>query len=152
VASGPALRARAAELRRQGVPTGLAPGFEVADVFAAAAAGDELGTRVVTELTGYVAAAVTGVTALVDPERVILDGAVGRALEPWLPGLRSAVAAAVFRAPEIVVSGLGQDAAVTGAIARALALVSELDLPAPLSRMSTARMRSPMGPEGIRPS
>jgi glucokinase len=134
VASGPALRARAAELRQQGVPTRLAAGFEVADVFAAASAGDQLGAQVVAELTGYVTAVVVGITALVDPERVILDGAVGRALGPWLPELRGAVTEAVFRAPEIVVSGLGQDAAVTGAIARALALVSELDVPPHLTR------------------
>jgi glucokinase len=133
VASGPALHGRAADLLSQGVPTRLRPGFAVADVFAAAAAGDELGTQVVRELTSYVAAVVAGITALVDPERVILGGAIGRALLPWLAELQATVSAAVFRAPEIVVSGLGQDAAVTGAIARALALVSELDLPAHLS-------------------
>jgi glucokinase len=134
VGSGPALRARAAGLLRDGVPTSLDPGFELADVFAAAARGDELGGQVVSELTGHVAATIAGITALVDPQRVILDGAVGRALRPWLDGLRSAVTAQVFRPPEIVVSGLGQDAAVTGAIARALALVAELDAPAQLTR------------------
>jgi glucokinase len=142
VASGPALRARAAELLaasqdggRAGRPgAGLTDGFDVADVFAAAARGDRLGGQVVAELTGHVAAAITGITALVDPERVILDGAIGRALEPWLPALREAVATQVFQPPDIVVSGLGQDAAVTGAIARALALVSELDEPAQLTR------------------
>ena len=142
VASGPALRARTAELLAQaqrppgeaGPGPGLTAGFDVADVFAAAARGDALGRQVVAELTGHVAAAITGITALVDPERVILDGAIGRALEPWLPALREAVAAHVFRPPDIVVSGLGQDAAVTGAIARALALVSELDEPAQLAR------------------
>jgi glucokinase len=133
VASGPALRARAAELL-DSVPTGLSGDFQVADVFAAAAGGDELGRQVVAELVSHVAAAIAGIAALVDPQRVILDGAVGRALRPWLPGLCETVAAEVFRAPEIVVSGLGQDAAVTGAIARALALVSELDAPAQLSR------------------
>jgi len=142
VASGPALRARAAELLAEsqdgdgpgGPGAGLADGFDVADVFAAAARGDRLGGQVVAELTGHVAAAITGITALVDPERVILDGAIGRALEPWLPALREAVATQVFQPPDIVVSGLGQDAAVTGAIARALALVSELDEPAQLTR------------------
>ena len=135
VASGPALRARAAELLRQGAPTSLGRGgFEVADIFAAAAAGDPLGEQVVGELVTYVAAAIVGITALVDPGRVILDGAIGRALAPWLAGLRSAVEAEVFRPPDIVVSKLGPDAAVTGAIARALALVSELDVPAHLSR------------------
>jgi glucokinase len=144
VASGPALRGRAAELLSQGVPTALDGGrFEVADVFAAAASGDDVGVEVVRELVSHVAAAIVGITALVDPERIILDGAIGRALEPWLARLRPAVAAAVFRPPDIVVSGLGQDAAVTGAIARALAMVSELDVPAHLSRHV---MRPPAAP------
>jgi glucokinase len=136
VAAGQALRSRAATLLAQLADPrpGLRDGFGVADVFAAAARGDALGLQVVGELTTHVAAAITGITALVDPERVILDGAIGRALEPWLPGLRDAVAAAVFRSPDIVVSGLGPDAAVTGAIARALALVSEQDAPAQLTR------------------
>jgi glucokinase len=126
VASGPALQARTAELRPGGDPAAV----QLAEVFAAAARGDKLSGQLVAELAGHVAAAIVGVTALVDPERVILDGAIGRALEPWLAGLRETVAAHVFRAPEIVISGLGQDAAVTGAIARALALVAELDQPA----------------------
>jgi len=136
VASGPALQARTADLLRGQAGGASGPGsdpgpgaVQLADVFAAAARGDELSAQVVGELASHVAAAIVGITALVDPERVILDGAIGRALAPWLAGLREAVAAHVFRAPDIVVSGLGQDAAVTGAIARALALVAELDAP-----------------------
>ena len=83
----------------------------------------------VGELIGHVAAAITGATALVDPERIILDGSIGRALEPWLDDLRSAVAAGVFRPPDIVVSTLGPDATVLGAVARALAIAAELDEP-----------------------
>jgi glucokinase len=148
VAAGPALRARAAELIRGGVPSELpaepggGPGFEVADVFAAATRGDQAGRQVVSELTEYVAAAIAGITALVDPERIILDGAVGRALEPWLPELRAGVAASVFAPPGIVVSGLGADAAIAGAIARALAIVSELDVPAHLRPIAYQRHKS----------
>jgi glucokinase len=148
VAAGPALRARAAELVRGGVPSELPvrpggpPGFEVADVFAAASRGDQAGRQVVSELTEYVAAAIAGITALVDPERIILGGAVGRALQPWLPELRAAVAASVFAPPGIVVSGLGADAAIAGAIARALAMVSELDVPAHLRPIAQRRHKS----------
>jgi glucokinase len=84
---------------------------------------------VVGELISYVAAAFTGATALVDPERIILDGSIGRALEPWLEDLRSAVTAGVFRPPDIVISKLGPNATVLGAVARALAIVAELDGP-----------------------
>jgi glucokinase len=144
VASGPALRGRAADLLRRGIPTSLdSGGFDVADVFAAAAHGDPLGRRVLRELVTHVAAAIVGITALVDPERIILDGAIGRALEPWLPSLRETVEAGVFRPPEIVVSKLGPDAAVTGAIARALAVVSELDVPPHLSRHVMRRAGGP---------
>ncbi len=129
VASGTALRARAAELIAGGRPSSLATGYAVADIFTAARRGDQAGGQVVGELIGHVAAAIAGATALVDPERIILDGSIGRALEPWLDDLRSAVAAGVFRSPDIVVSALGPNATVLGAIARALAIVAELDEP-----------------------
>jgi glucokinase len=139
VASGTALRARAAELIAGGRPSSLAtedPGtphasaeYGVADIFTAARSGDQVGVQVVSELIGHVAAAIVGATALVDPERIILDGSIGRALEPWLDDLRTAVAAGVFRPPDIMVSTLGANATVLGAIARALAIVAELDQP-----------------------
>jgi glucokinase len=133
VASGPALRARAGELIGLGVPTSLEAGaFDMADVFAAAARGDGVGERVVRELVGHVAAAIAGTTALVDPDRIILDGRIGRALRPWLGDLRAQATAQVFRPPEIVISELGPNATVTGAIARALAMVTEQERPAQL--------------------
>jgi glucokinase len=136
VASGPALRAQAAALIARGKSSSLPDGFSVADIFAAAAAGDAVGRRVVRDLIAHVAAAIVGTAALIDPERVILDGSIGRALEPWLPELRAAVAERVFRAPEVVISQLGQNATVIGAIARALAMVAEQDTPAQLARRS----------------
>jgi glucokinase len=149
VASGTALRARAAELIAAGRPSSLAAQtgaaetggaetgaaqtggaeYVVADIFTAARAGDQVGVQVVAELVGHVAATIVGATALVDPERIILDGSIGRALEPWIGDLRSAVAAGVFRPPDLVVSTLGANATVLGAIARALAIVAELDQP-----------------------
>jgi glucokinase len=129
VASGTALRVRAAELIRAGRPSSLSGEYAVAGIFAAARNDDPAGGQVIRELVAHVAAAITGATALVDPERIILDGSIGRALEPWLDDLRSAVAAGVFRPPDIVISKLGPNATVLGAIARALAIVAELDGP-----------------------
>ncbi|HSZ38531.1 MAG TPA: ROK family transcriptional regulator [Trebonia sp.] len=131
VASGPALRARAAELIESGAASVLrGREYGVADIFAAARAGDPAGGQVIGELIARTAAAITGITALIDPERIIIDGSIGRALQPWLDDLRAAVAAGVFRSPDIVISGLGRNATVLGAIARALAIVAELDSPA----------------------
>jgi glucokinase len=129
VASGPALRARAADLIAAGATTALRDPFGVEDVFAAALAGDALGEQVVAELVDHLATAIVGVTAVLDPERIILDGRVGRALEPWLPQLTARVEGMVFARPDIVVSSLGADATVVGATARALALVYERDAP-----------------------
>jgi glucokinase len=131
VASGPALRARAAELIRRSPASELSGReYSVADIFAAAKQGDPVGWQVVSELVTQTAAAIIGITSLIDPERIILDGSIGRALEPWLSHLRSAVAASVFRPPDIMISGLGPNATVLGAIARAMAIVAELDSPA----------------------
>jgi glucokinase len=125
LASGPAIRDRALALIDSGMPTSLGgTDFQAADVFAAAAQGDEVGRQVVRELVVYVSVAIIGITAVVDPDRVILDGSVGRALEPWLGHLRTAVEAKVFAPPDIVISRLGPNATIIGAIARALALVS----------------------------
>ncbi len=133
-ASGPALRRQAADLVASGRATSLTGDFTVSDIFVAAAAGDEVGRQVVRNLVVHVAAAIVGTSALVDPERVILDGSIGRALEPWLPELRAAVHERVFRAPEIVISRLGPNGTIIGAIARALAMVSERDAPLQLAR------------------
>ena len=131
VASGPALLARTAELIRRGSASALSDReYSVADIFAAAKDGDPVGGQVVGELITQTAAAIIGITSLIDPERIILDGSIGRALKPWLGDLRAAVAASVFRPPDIVISGLGRDATVLGAIARAMAIVAELDTPA----------------------
>ena len=143
LASGPALRARAAELTGGGQPSSLSGEYAVADIFAAARRGDPAGGQVIDELVGYVAAALTGATALVDPERIILDGSIGRALEPWLEDLRSAVAAGVFRPPDIVISTLGPNATVLGATARALAIVAELDGPSVAQHPSVYRPAVP---------
>jgi glucokinase len=129
VASGTALLARAAELIAGGLPSSLGGEYAVSDIFAAARGGDSACSQVVSDLIEHVAATIAGATALVDPERIILDGSIGRALEPWLEDLHTAVSTSVFRAPDIVISKLGPNATVLGAIARALAMVAELDGP-----------------------
>jgi glucokinase len=143
VASGPALHARAEELISLGEDTSLVAGaFDVAGIFKAAANDDGVGSRVVRELVSHVAAAVVGTTALIDPDRMILDGRIGRALMPWLGELRQQVRAQVFRPPDIVISELGPNATVIGAIARALAMVTEQELPAKIQPVTVLRSRS----------
>ena len=83
--------------------------------------------------SAHVAAAVVGTTALIDPERVILDGSIGRALEPWLPDIRAAVRGQGVSGARDRHLAAGPERGVTGAIARALAMVAEQDTPAQLA-------------------
>lgn len=92
------------------------------EVIDAAAEGDAFAASIVAEVTDHVAMAVIGIASVVDPELVILDGAVGRALGGMVPRIRSLVARHLLVAPEIVVSSLGREGTVMGAIAAALQL------------------------------
>jgi glucokinase len=124
--AGPGVTARAREL------AGVEPSSDLrgatvdaAAVFAGAARGDRVAGQVITELLEHVAMTIVAVTAVVDPERVILDGSVGRALEPYLPRLVRLVEPSVLYAPEVRISTLAPTAALAGAVAEAWALVGE---------------------------
>ena len=71
----------------------------------------------------------TAVTAIVDPARVILGGSIGLALAPYLGKIETLVGQVTYRAPEIVISPLGTNATVIGAIATALAMHRETYTP-----------------------
>jgi glucokinase len=130
--SGPALASRAAQLAAaRPSATSMDPATVTpAQVFQAAASGDEVATAVIGELVETVAIAVTAVTTLVDPARVILGGSIGRALAPYLTQIETVVGRVTYRAPEIVISALGSNATVLGAIAWALATHRDAYAPA----------------------
>jgi glucokinase len=67
--------------------------------------------------------AVVDVCAVVDPERVVLDGTVGRALAPRIPQLAGLVAASLPHPPVIAVSELAPSAVLAGGIAEARRLL-----------------------------
>jgi glucokinase len=92
------------------------------DVIAAAAAGDAFAAGIVAAITDHVAMAMIAIACVVDPQVVILDGAVGRALGGMAPRIRRLVARHVLAPPEIVVSSLGKEGTIIGAIAAALQL------------------------------
>jgi glucokinase len=122
--SGFALTQRAAELAKaRPDQTAMDPGtITPALLFERAGAGDEVAGVVISELVETVAITVTAVTALIDPARVILGGSIGRALEPYREQIEALVTQVTYSAPEIVISPLGANATVIGAIASALAM------------------------------
>jgi glucokinase len=130
--SGPALARRAQDLARtRPGRTSLDPDTVTpARLFEAAGAGDPVARTVIRELIDQVAITVLAVTALVDPDRVILGGSIGRALAPYLGQIEALVGRAAYRAPDLIISTLGPDATVTGAVAAALALHRDSTAPA----------------------
>jgi hypothetical protein len=64
-----------------------------------------------------------------DPAVIILDGGVGRSLEPYLERLSAALAEQLPWSPRLDVSRLGPNATVVGAIATALWLDRQRRVP-----------------------
>jgi glucokinase len=108
---GPWIGARMRELAPDSAVLGAA------SVFAAARAGDPVAGEVVTEVLEHVAMTVVDVTAVVDPELVVLDGSVGRALAPYLDRLVGLVEPSVLYPPDIRVSTLAPTSTLAGAVA-----------------------------------
>lgn len=146
--SGAALIRRAQDLAAAHPQwTSLDPGaITPARLFEAAAARDRVGRTVIGELIDRVATTVNAVAALVDPDRVILDGGIGRALAPYLEQIDALVRRTTYRAPELLISTLGPNATVIGAIAAALTLDRQSSAPVVPSIAAAAGMPSPREP------
>jgi glucokinase len=128
--SGAALTERARVLiKARPGRSGLDPSTVTPALLFETAAADPVARVVIGELIDQVAITVTAITAFVDPERVILDGSIGRALAPYLAKIDALVSSAAYRAPELVTSTLGPNATVIGAIASALARHRESNAP-----------------------
>jgi glucokinase len=156
VASGPAIVQRASELVARAVdgrtaahadglePVSQAapgaasavagPDITVEHVFAAAAAGDPVFGQVVDEVVDWVALALVNVVATVDPELIVLEGRVGRSLEPFLGEIARRMAGRLPVMPRLSVSRLGPKATMLGAIAAALQLAHRQSAPSALFR------------------
>jgi predicted NBD/HSP70 family sugar kinase len=98
------------------------------EVFEAARAGDEAALRVVAAEADHVAHALAGVTAVLDPELVVLGGGIGAQAADLLVGpvtdrLRDLVA---LRPPRIEASTLGTDAVLLGGLAVGLTEARDL--------------------------
>ena len=125
VLAGPSIARRAQELRAAsdgGAGKGATAELSAKAVFEAAASGEPIARQVVGEVLDHVAMAVVGFAVAVDPERVILDGAIGRALEPYVAEIVARVAPRLPNPPQIVASQLHPNPRLVGAIAAGLEL------------------------------
>jgi glucokinase len=76
--------------------------------------------QAVADALDLIALAVIAVSAVVDPELVILDGGVGRSLGPYVEGIIERVHPRVAFTPKVRVSELGPNSTVIGAVAAGL--------------------------------
>jgi glucokinase len=133
VAAGPSIASRARALIAGGASSSLA-GQPVTPelIFVAAAAGDPLAREIIDELLDDTALALAAITSIVDPEVIILDGSIGRSLEPYLAELSGRLTGRLLSIPRLCISRLGSNATVVGAIAAALQLAREQKAPSAL--------------------
>ena len=121
--AGPGIARRAAAALAAG-PTGRSslsvPAPSARDVVAAAAAGDIIAGRVIAETVDSLALALGNISCVLNPQRIIIGGAVGLGLAPWHAALRERLIERVPHIPEIVPAALGVDAGLYGALALAL--------------------------------
>ena len=88
--------------------------------FAEAEAGSEPGLSVIRTFTERLVWLFTALSTLLDPEKLILGGGVGRRFAPFIPELRSSLGRTSPIVPELAISQLGDDAGLLGAVAVAL--------------------------------
>jgi predicted NBD/HSP70 family sugar kinase len=93
---------------------------EPEDAFLEAEQGREPGAALVTEFLDDLVWALTAVATLLDPERIVLGGGIGLRFADRLDAIRSAVAGSAGFDVDIVISRLGDDAGLRGAVASAL--------------------------------
>jgi glucokinase len=142
IASGPAIARRATELLSvESGPSVLRSGTVTPErVLEAAQRFDPVASKVVEELLDHVATALIAVAAILSPDRIIIEGGVGRALEPWIDPLRARLAPRLLVVPELLVSRLGSNPTVVGGIAASLALAHRRRPP---SRLIASASSSP---------
>jgi predicted NBD/HSP70 family sugar kinase len=90
-------------------------------VFAMARRGDATALRVVEREAERIALVLAAIVPVIDPELVVLGGAVGRNGDLLLEPVQRELRAISPFAPRIEVSALGEDAVLHGAVAVALA-------------------------------
>lgn len=100
-----------------------------------ALAGGVAANRIIDEVIDALALSVITLAAVVDPEIVVIDGSVGRALAPFLPRVAALVDQHIPTPPRLDTSRLEPNSTVCGAIGAALQLLRSIDAPDVLTRL-----------------
>jgi len=106
-----------AERLAAGDGTGLAPPYEVRDIFAAARSGNAVARSVVDEVAHRIALHLGAIGAVADVELAVLGGGLGANGDLLLEPVRRQLADWLPYPPRVEVSSLGEAAVLTGALA-----------------------------------
>jgi predicted NBD/HSP70 family sugar kinase len=110
------------QAQKLGLPASLSP----RQIFDAAQQGDSKALALV-EQEGYrLAQAIAVITAVLDPELIVLGGGIGQRGELLLPPLERRLQQLTPLRPRIVASKLGEDSVLLGSIATALEVAHNL--------------------------
>ncbi|MEC3976088.1 ROK family transcriptional regulator [Amycolatopsis sp. H20-H5] len=96
------------------------------DVFRLAREGDKRARKIVKDEAGKLAFVVASVSAVIDPELVVLSGGIGASADLLVTPLREALARTTPMAPDIVAGQLSEEAVLAGAISTALHTARDL--------------------------
>jgi glucokinase-like ROK family protein len=120
VASGTGIAARARDLLRSQRSQQELLDLMAEDVFDAARKGEPWAWTVINETVDYLAIAVANLVSFFDPELVVLGGGVSRSADMLIAPILARISGAIPNPPKLVVSNLGLQATVMGAITNVL--------------------------------
>ena len=115
-------------------------------VLAAAEIGARWGQRALEETLDLIAFAIIAVSAVVDPELVILDGGVGRSLGPYAGDIEERVHRRVAFTPDVRASELGSNSTVIGGVAAGLEFARQQQAPSAALHPFTALWHAERSP------
>ena len=128
VASAPSIRKRFGRAIEDGHHSALDPSADVPEIFEAVEAGDDAARTVLDEAAAAMALAVSHLSLIADPGRVVFGGGVG-SNPVFVDAVRLHLSELVDSPPELVASTLGRRAALVGAVSMALRSVHESLVP-----------------------
>lgn len=105
---------------------GLSGGFDAIEVFAAARRGDRTALEVLHVEARYIAYAVASVTAMFDPQRVILGGGIGQNLDMLRDGIQGTLKEITPLPAQVEAGTLGPNAVLKGAAAIGIETAQEI--------------------------
>jgi len=115
-ASGPGIAARAQRLLAAEGHALAGQPLTAEDVFRLAREGEAWAQRIVGETVDYLSQAIAAISALLDPEAIVLGGGVARSADLLIEPIRVRLDGVVPFVPRILASDLGPQAVVLGAI------------------------------------